>query len=105
VKQAFPKKSYGRIDLVNTKRDRLGVGIDYRAVYRRIFEALYAITPSIVANFDLDKEIDTTPPRFVYTHTTFGAHSDRNVRATINADIEDVNYRPVDMASHVRAAW
>ncbi|MCS6983156.1 MAG: DUF1800 family protein [Candidatus Absconditabacterales bacterium] len=105
VQQAFPKKSYGRIDLINTKRDRLGVGIDYRAVYRRIFEALYGITPAIVAQFDLEQEIDTTPPRFVYTHMTFGAQSDRNVRATINANIEDVNYRPVDMASHVRAAW
>ena len=88
---------------MNTKRDRLGVGIDYRAVFNRIYEALYETVPAIVAGYRLEDEVDTTPPRFTLLHPVYRAHSDRNLSVSLYSTIDDLNYRPTNMAANMRA--
>lgn len=105
IKNSFSAKSYGRIDLTNSKRDWLGIGIDYRAIYNRIFDWLYWITPATVAGYDLQKEIDTTPPRFTLLHPVYKANNDSSVSVSLNSKIFDVNYRPTSMAAHMWAGW
>lgn len=42
----LPAKVYGNMDLLHEKNDWLGVGIDYRSVYGKVYNALYGVSDS-----------------------------------------------------------
>jgi hypothetical protein len=41
---SLDRKIYGNISLTKAKENWLGVGIDYRSVYGKIFRALYGVS-------------------------------------------------------------
>lgn len=106
IKAAFPDQTYGNINLDLNKRDRLGVGIDYRAFYKEIFNWLYGYVPPALTSFSFATEIDTTAPRLYHLYPQFRANNNSHGQILLHGQVDDVNYRPTSMASHLfLAEW
>lgn len=69
----LPQKVYGKMDLLHEKSDWLSVGIDYRSVYGKIFNALYGLSDSnyFTSMSRLDDNINSTAPKFALARNEF----------------------------------
>ena len=92
----LPNKIYGKIDLLHEKSDWLSVGIDYRSVYGKVFNALYGLSESnyFTNKNSLEENIDvTTPPKFTLARNEFRpGHNNNSTRLTVPFRIEDANF-------------
>ncbi len=104
----LPEKIYGKMNLVNEKSDWLGVGIDYRSVYGKIYNALYGLPDSTYftsrSNFEENADV-STPPRFTFKRHEFKAgYNNSSSRLTIPFRIEDTNF-DMDYGSHLEIEY
>ena len=92
----LPNKIYGGMDLLHEKNDWLGVGIDYRSVYGKIFNSLYGLSDSnyFTERNSLEENVDTTiPPKFALTRNEFRpGYNNNNARLVVPFRIEDPNF-------------
>lgn len=91
----LPNKIYGKMDLLREKSDWLGVGIDYRSVYGKIFNALYALSDStyFTDTNRLEDNIDATAPRFTLARNEYRpGYNNNNARLVVPFQIEDPNF-------------
>lgn len=92
----LPNKVYGNMDLLHEKNDWLGVGIDYRSVYGKIFNSLYGLSDSnyFTDRNNLEENVDTTlPPKFALTRNEFRpGYNNNNARLVVPFRIEDPNF-------------
>lgn len=88
------QKVYGNISVTKAKDNWLGVGIDYRSVYGKIYKALYGVsdTSHFGSVNDLARDISTTPTKIALSRYEYRANNDNNVRLSIKMKIEGQNY-------------
>ncbi len=102
---SLSSKVYGNISLRNAKDDWLGVGIDYRSVYGKIYKALYGVSDT--AHFgsisDLSKDVSTTPAKVAFYRPEYRSLNDNNVRLNIKFKVESNNFDS-DKAGYVLAS-
>jgi len=105
IESSFADKTYGDINLDLNKKDRLWVWIDYRAIYKNIFDALYNYTPPELASFALSDEIDTTPPRIYHMRPQYKSLNNGSLSVILYGQVADVNFRPLSMGAHIFLWW
>lgn len=92
----LPNKIYGNMDLLREKSDWLGVGIDYRSVYGKIFNSLYGLSDSnyFTSKNNLEENADiTTPPKFTLARNEFRpGYNNNSARLVVPFRIEDPNF-------------
>lgn len=91
----LPNKVYGGMDLLHEKSDWLGVGIDYRSVYGKIYNALYGLSDSsyFTSTNRLEDNMDINPPKFALARNEFrSGYNSANARLVIPFRIEDTNF-------------
>lgn len=68
-----PAKISGNLSFKSAKDNWLGVGIDYRAVYGKIYQALYGLSDATYfgETVRLEDDVSTTPSQFVLSHNEF----------------------------------
>ena len=97
-------KVSGNISLRNAQENWLGVGIDYRSVYGKIYKALYGV--SDISHFgsvnNLATDVSITPARTALTRTEYRANNDWGARINHKFRVEGENFDS-DMAAYVRA--
>lgn len=98
---SVPQKVSGNLSFAHAKDNWLGVGIDYRAVYGKIFQSLYGLTPATYFGKDikLEDEIAVMAPRFVLSRREFRAQGS-SVFMKLPFKVEGSNY-DTDYASYV----
>jgi len=88
------QKVYGNISLTKAKNNWLGVGIDYRSVYGKIYNALYGVSDT--AHFgtinDLGKDISLDPIKSALTRYEYRSNNDNNVRLSVRLKFEGTNF-------------
>jgi hypothetical protein len=84
------KKIYGNMSLTQAKNNWLGVGIDYRSVYGKIYNALYGLSEISYfgSNNDLERDIDTTPVKIALSRYEYRANNDTSLRLSIKMKVE-----------------
>lgn len=103
----LPQKIYGNTDLLHEKSDWLSVGIDYRSVYGKVFNALYGLSDSnyFTSRSRLEENVDTTAPKFTLARNEFRpGWSSSNARLTIPFRIEDPNFN-MDYGSNLEIEY
>lgn len=91
----LPNKVYGKMDLLREKSDWLGVGIDYRSVYGKIFNALYGLSDSnyFTSISRFEDNTDSTGPKFALARNEFRPGTNaNNTRLTVPFRLEDRNF-------------
>lgn len=91
---ALPQKTYGNLSFKNSKDNWLGVGIDYRSVYGKIYKALYGLSDTnyFGETADLAKDVDETPPHFALMRPEYKANNDGYARVDIRFAGEGTNF-------------
>ncbi len=84
------------MDLLHEKSDWLGVGIDYRSVYGKVYNTLYGLPDSTYftsrSNFEENVDI-STPPKFMLVRNEFRpGYNNGSSRLTVPFRIEDPNF-------------
>lgn len=96
LKTMLPDGTYGNLSFKDAKSNALGVGIDYRSVYGKIFEALYGINgPSYFGDATIGLENDTslTPNEVSLLSYSYQA-SGQNVNMSGEFSVTGSNYNP-----------
>ena len=104
VLSTFGEKTYGDISLMDEKRDWLSPGIDVRAIYGTLFDSLYQGNVGYsnpYSSYVMDTETDTQEPEYAYFRPEFTPHSWNASEVAFKFEVEDVNFRPHSMASHI----
>lgn len=108
LQASLPEKIYGKMDLLREKSDWLGVGIDYRSVYGKLYNALYGLSDSnyFTARSDLGENMDTlTAPRFTLARNEFRpGYNNNNARLVVPFRIEDPNFS-MDYGSNLKIEY
>ncbi len=104
VLSALPNSTYGNLSVKNAKDNWLGVGIDYRSVYGKLYSALYGVSPTsyFTAPADLAKDTDTSAARYSLLRPEYRANSDSSVRVDVRFRAEGANFDP-NRASYLKA--
>lgn len=91
---SLPQKTYGNLSFQNAKDNWLGVGIDYRSVYGKIYSALYGTSDTTFfgETADLAKDVDATPARYALMRPEYKANNDSSVRVDIRFAGEGTNF-------------
>ena len=88
------QKVYGNVSIKNAEENWLGVGIDYRSVYGKIYKALYGVSDT--AHFgsinSLARDISTTPARLALTRTEYRSNGDWHARLNQKFTVEGENF-------------
>lgn len=91
---SLDKKVYGNISVTKAKNNWLGVGIDYRSVYGKIYNALYGVSDS--AHFgstnELAKDVSLDPVKAALTRYEYRSNNDNNVRLSVKMKFEGTNF-------------
>lgn len=84
------KKTYGNMSLTKAKNNWLSVGIDYRSVYGKIYNALYGVseTSHFGSTNDLERDINTDPVKIALSRYEYRSNNDNNVRLSIKMKLE-----------------
>lgn len=87
---SLDQKIYGNISLVKAKENWLGVGIDYRSVYGKIYKALYGVSDTSYFGSvnDLVRDVNTDVPKVSLSRYEYRANNDNNVRLSIKMKFE-----------------
>ncbi len=87
---SVPQKVNGSISIKNAQENWLGVGIDYRSVYGKIYNALYGVsdTSHFGVTNDLNKDISTAPAKLALSRYEYRSNNDNNVRLNIKFKLE-----------------
>ena len=87
---SLPNKVYGNLSLKKAKEDWLGVGIDYRSVYGKIYKALYGLsdTSFFGSTNDLTKDVSTSPVKIAFYRPEYRALNDISVHLDIKMKVE-----------------
>lgn len=91
---ALPQKTYGNLSFKNSKDNWLGVGIDYRSVYGKIYKSLYNLSDTnyFGETADLAKDVDETPPHFALMRPEYKANNDGYARVDLRFAGEGTNF-------------
>lgn len=91
---SLPQKTYGNLSFKNAKNNWLGVGIDYRSVYGKIYNALYGFSETTYfgETADLARDVDQTPARFALMRPEYRANNDSSVRVDLRFAAEGNNF-------------
>ena len=92
-KTQLPKKVYGNNSFVNAQANRLWVWIDYRSIYREIYQALYNkdISQSLGGNYKIEDYLNETNPDPKLFRIEYQQEWSR-LRAYLKFRIDDENY-------------
>jgi hypothetical protein len=107
LQSSLPQKVYGTMDLLHEKSDWLSVGIDYRSVYGKVFNALYGLSDSnyFTSMSRFENDTDTTAPKFALARNEFRpGSSTNNARLTVPFRIEDTNFN-MDYGSNLEIEY
>lgn len=101
---SLSSKVYGNLSLKNAKNDWLGIGIDYRSIYGKIYKSLYGVSDT--AHFgsinDLSKDISANPANVALFRREFKALNDGSLRMNIKLKVESDNFSS-DKAGYILA--
>ncbi|MDQ1343807.1 MAG: hypothetical protein QG650_527 [Patescibacteria group bacterium] len=91
---SLQEKAYGNLSFKDAKNNWLGVGIDYRSVYGKIYRALYGVSDTSYFNetADLARDVDTTPARYALMRSEYKANNDSSVRVDVRFAGEGTNF-------------
>lgn len=91
---ALPQKAYGNLSFKDSKDNWLGVGIDYRSVYGKIYNALYGLSDTTYfgETADLARDVDLAPARFALMRPEYKANNDGYARVDIRFVGEGNNF-------------
>lgn len=95
LQSILPDKIYGNMDLLREKSNWISVGIDYRSIYGKIFNALYGLSDSyyFTSMNRLEDNIDVITPKFALARNEFRPGSNaNNARLVVPFRIEDRNF-------------
>lgn len=95
------------MDLLREKYDWLSVGIDYRSMYGKIFNALYGVSDSFYFTDvnRLEDNIETTAPKFTLARNEFqSGYNSNNSRLVVPFRIEDPNFN-MDYGSNLEIEY
>jgi len=95
LQTSLPNKIYGNMNLLKEKADWLGVGIDYRSLYGKVFNALYGLSDSFyfTSMNRLEDNIEINPPRFTLARNEFRpGYNSNSARLVVPFRIEDPNF-------------
>jgi hypothetical protein len=84
------QKVYGNVSIKNAEENWLGVGIDYRSVYGKIYKALYGLsdTTHFGSVNSLTRDISTAPARIALTRTEYRSNNDGYARIVQKFTVE-----------------
>lgn len=88
------QKVYGNISVTKAKNNWLGVGIDYRSVYGKIYNALYGVsdTAHFGSTNELAKDISLDPVKAALTRYEYRSNNDNNVKLSVKMKFEGTNF-------------
>ncbi len=92
-KTQLPEKVYGNNSFINAQANRLWVWIDYRSIYREIYQALYNkdISQSLGRNYKIEDYLNKTNPDPKLFRIEYQQEWSR-LRAYLKFRIDDENY-------------
>ncbi len=104
-KNQLPNKVYGNNSFINAQANRLWVWIDYRSIYKKIYETLYNkdITQSLGWEFEINTYIDDKTPDPKLFRIEYQREWSR-LRANLKFSIDDQNYFHTQW-SHIRFSY
>jgi uncharacterized protein (DUF1501 family)/uncharacterized protein (DUF1800 family) len=104
-KQKLPKDIYWNNSFSKAQANRLWVWIDYRSIYKTLFETLYNkdITSTLGWDFEVETYLDETAPETEHFRVLF-TRDGNNSFARIHFKVNDDNYF-IKQGSHVQFSY
>ena len=104
-KTQLPNKVYGNNSFINAQANRLWVWIDYRSVYKKIYETLYNkdISETLGWNYDINTYLNDQNPDPKLFRIEYQREWSR-LRAYLKFSIDDENYFHTQW-SHIRFSY
>lgn len=96
LKSLLPDGTYGNLSFKDAKSNALGVGIDYRSVYGKIFEALYGLGGQSYfgdTTISLENDVSLTPNEVSLLSYSYQA-SGQNIVMNGELSVTGTNYDP-----------
>lgn len=102
LKQKLPKSIYWNNSFADAQANRLWVWIDYRSIYKTLFETLYNrdITSTLGWDFEVETYLDETVPETEHFRVLF-TRDWNNSFARIHFKVNDENYF-IKQGSHIQ---